>query len=187
MRTKNVVAYMALALSPVLIACGGSGSGDKAAETSSFNSQDVTFAVQMIPHHLQATEMAGTAESRTKNQAVLDLAGNIKAAQAPEIDMMTDWLQAWGKNMPGGDHSMEGMDDGEGMMSDSELVELEAKSGKAFDRQFLSMMIEHHRGAIDMAKDEEAKGKLPAAVDLAKKIQADQAKEITLMESLLEN
>ena len=80
---------------------------------------------------------------------------------------------------------MEDMGDGEGMMSGADMDELESKSGTAFDKQFLTSMIEHHEGAIVMAEAEEAKGMNPAAVDLAKKIQADQEREITLMESLL--
>ena len=58
----------------------------------------------MVPHHIQATEMASLAEKRTKIGDVLDLAAAIKKAQGPEIDTMTGWLDDWGKEMPGGHH-----------------------------------------------------------------------------------
>ena len=185
MRTKLLAALFAVALIAGLAGCGGSDDGGQTAKKEAFNNQDVTFATEMIPHHVQATEMATMAKDRTKNPEVLDLAANIERAQGPEIDTMSSWLDDWGKDMPEGHHSMEGMGDGEGMMSGADMAELEKKSGPAFDKQFLDLMIEHHEGAIAMAAAEEAKGKHPAAVDLAKKIQADQAKEVTLMESLL--
>jgi uncharacterized protein (DUF305 family) len=49
------------------------------------------------------------------------------------------------------------------------------------DHDFASMMIPHHQGAIDMAEGELKYGKDPAMRDLAKRIIADQKKEIKLM------
>jgi len=46
----------------------------------------------MIPHHQQAVEMATLAETRAADAAVKTLAGQIKAAQDPEIRTMTGWL-----------------------------------------------------------------------------------------------
>lgn len=187
MLSKRRRAYFVVALIAVLAACGGSDHEGHSPKKDTFNRQDVKFATEMIPHHVQATEMAAMAKDRSENRNILDLAADIQKAQRPEIDIMSNWLDAWGKDMPGGHHSMEDMGDGEGMMSDTELAELDSKSGKAFDKQFLSLMIEHHEGAIAMAEVEEAKGKSADAIALAKKIQADQAREITLMESILKS
>ena len=184
MRKKHFAMWFAVTLIAGLASCGGSDQGGNTAKKEAFNNQDVTFATEMIPHHIQATEMAAMAKDRTKNQEVLDLAADIQKAQQPEIDTMSEWLNAWGEEMPGGSHSMEDMGHGEGMMSDAEIAELESKSGKAFDEQFLTLMIEHHEGAIAMAQKQKDEGSYPAAVDLARKIQASQAKEVTLMKSL---
>ena len=51
---------------------------------------------------------------------------------------------------------------------------------------FLTMMIEHHEGAIEMAKTEEEDGAFKDAVELARRIQKDQAAEIRTMEALLQ-
>jgi uncharacterized protein (DUF305 family) len=52
---------------------------------------------------------------------------------------------------------------------------------------FLTMMIEHHEGAIEMAKKEQADGKNQDAVALAKMIESDQTAEIALMRDLLKS
>lgn len=187
MRTKKIVAALAaLTAAAVLTACSSSESED-------FNAADVTFAQDMIPHHRQATEMAALAEGRTSNPEVLDLAAKIEAAQEPEIETMTGWLESWGEDVPddmsGMSQDMAGMDHSggsmSGMMSAEEMNALEAAEGAAFDEMFLTMMIEHHKGAIEMAKAQQEDGKFPAAVELATKIESDQAAEIETMESLL--
>jgi uncharacterized protein (DUF305 family) len=49
------------------------------------------------------------------------------------------------------------------------------------DHDFVTMMIPHHQGAIDMAKGELTYGKDPAMRRLAQEIIADQQSEIELM------
>jgi len=49
------------------------------------------------------------------------------------------------------------------------------------DHDFAAMMIPHHQGAIDMAKDELSYGKDPAMRRLAEEIIVDQKSEIDLM------
>ena len=51
--------------------------------------------------------------------------------------------------------------------------------------RFLEQMIEHHRGAIDMAQDEVDDGQNSDAVSLAQKIIDTQTAEITTMEEIL--
>ena len=68
------------------------------------------------------------------------------------------------------------------LASDEKLT---AATGAAFDKQFLTMMIAHHEGAITMANEQTAKGSNPQAKALASKIVADQQAEITTMKDLL--
>jgi uncharacterized protein (DUF305 family) len=53
------------------------------------------------------------------------------------------------------------------------------------DRDFATMMIPHHQGAIDMAQGELAYGKDPAMRKLAREIIAAQKSEIALMQRWL--
>ena len=175
-----------------LAACGGAEDGPGDAAENDHNNADVAFAQGMIPHHEQAIEMARLAAARASSREVKALAADIEAAQDPEIETMTGWLEDWDEDVPS-DGSMAGMDHGDmsgdqmpGMMSDDDMKRLEAGSGAEFDQLFLTMMIEHHEGAIEMARTERSEGEYAEAVDLAKKIEVDQTAEIATMQGLLD-
>lgn len=56
---------------------------------------DKAFLEEMIVHHEGAIEMAEAALLGAKHQEIKDLAQSILSAQASEIQMMKDWMQAW--------------------------------------------------------------------------------------------
>lgn len=169
----------------VVSACGG---GDD------HNAQDVSFATDMIPHHEQAVMMSDLALGQATSPQVKALATRIKAAQGPEITLMQGWLSTWGEKEGDGGHGghamgsgqgMQGSEHMKGMLSDGEMGSLRAASGTAFDRMFLEGMTLHHRGAVEMARLEQEKGKFPAAKELAGRIIADQEREIAEMADIL--
>ena len=150
-------------------------------------SGDVMFAQMMIPHHEQAVHMAEMADDAASSPEVRDLAERIKAAQGPEIETMQGWLEDWGveEDSHGGDHG-HGSDSGmPGMMSDADLDDLGRTGGNGFDRMFLTMMIAHHEGAIEMAETELADGEDADVKALARDIRTAQTKEIAEMRRLL--
>ncbi|HZZ49376.1 MAG TPA: DUF305 domain-containing protein [Pseudonocardia sp.] len=170
------------------------------------NPADVSFATGMIPHHRQAVQMADMVVGRGASAQVTALAGAIKAAQQPEIDRMTSMLKSWnapvpmdghqpsnmpdmpmdGHDMPGMAASGHGGHQGmTGMMSDDEMARLGKASGKAFDQQFLTLMIAHHQGAVDMAATELRDGTNADAKALAQRITDAQNKEIGQMRGML--
>jgi uncharacterized protein (DUF305 family) len=168
---------------------------------SSSNDADVMFAQMMIPHHQQAVEMANLAATQASDPELKQLAAQIKNAEDPEITKMTGWLQAWGKpttapsgHSMGGASSMPGMDHGTsgtgqampGIMSDADMNKLKAAKGKDFDRQFTTMMIAHHNGAIQMAGDEQTKGSNAEAKALAKTIADSQKAEVATLQKILD-
>ena len=195
MKRRFSMIALALVAALALAGCGDARDNTSSAggpTNSSFNDADVKFAQSMIPHHQQAVVMAKMAESHASSPDVKSLAAKIEAAQGPEIATMTGWLKAWGKDVPSAD-GMGGMDHGAGgdgmpgMMGESEMNDLDTATGSGFDRMFLTMMIEHHTGAIEMAKTEQADGQNQDAVALAKKIEADQTAEIAVMKDLLKS
>ncbi len=159
----------------------GSGTSTAGSNAQAFNDADVMFAQGMIPHHQQAVEMADLAATGATDPEVKQLAAQIKAAQDPEIKTMTGWLQSWGKPtaMPGG-HSMPGM------MADADMTKLKAARGKDFDRMFAQMMITHHNGAIQMARDEQSNGKNADAKALAKNIADSQQAEVATLQKIVD-
>lgn len=173
-----------LTTSLLTLAACSTGNDDAAA---GHNDADATFALQMIPHHRQAIEMAELAQTRAESQEVKDLAADIEAAQDPEIQTMTGWLESWGEDVPDageGGHHMS-TEDMSGMMSEGGMADLGTASGAEFDQMFLSMMIEHHEGAIEMARTEQSEGEYPDAVEMAEDIETAQTEEIQTMQDLL--
>jgi uncharacterized protein (DUF305 family) len=141
------------------------------------------FTAMMIPHHEQAVEMADMVLAKDGiDERVVTLATEIKAAQGPEIDLMTTWLDGWGVDTAGG---LGGMDHGDGMMSGSDMSDLDAANGDDASRLFLEQMIVHHEGAIDMAEIEINEGQNADAVALAQKIIDAQTAEIAVMQGII--
>ncbi|MFI9612139.1 DUF305 domain-containing protein [Streptomyces sp. NPDC052023] len=156
------------------------------ASPGSHNTDDVSFAQGMIAHHRQAVQMAELAATRTASPEVRDLAVEIQQAQSPEIRTLTGWLAAWGEPVTGAGGSAEhGGHAPGGMMTGQELEKLEKSSGAAFDRAFLTLMVEHHEGAVEMARNEIEHGAHRPARDLARDVVTAQSEEITRMNELL--
>ncbi|MFK5583797.1 DUF305 domain-containing protein [Serinicoccus sp. LYQ131] len=200
-RITRTFSVPALALSTLFTvsACGGDAtddptSGSPAAEADTaaeeHNDADVQFASGMIPHHQQAVTMSDMALEQGGPE-VIDLAERIQAAQGPEIETMTGWLETWGEEVPEDIEGMDHMDhmdhmDMEGMMTPEDMDALMNAEGTQFDTMWLEMMIEHHNGAITMSEDQMANGQNPEAIDLAESIAESQNAEIAEMEELQE-
>jgi uncharacterized protein (DUF305 family) len=153
-----------------------SGCATSEQSNSEFSPSDINFAEMMIPHHEQAIEMSEIAFKNTMNSEVLQLAQEIKDAQAPEIDLMMSWAGVKVSTHAG--HMMDGM------LSEDELNALREARGAEFDRLFLQGMIKHHQGAIEMAMDVKNSNSMVVA-DLSAAIIKQQEIEITRMEELL--
>ena len=199
-RAAALLATSILLVAPLLTGCGGSDSDDEPTTTRTapngdvFNQADVTFAQQMIPHHAQAIEMADLTRKRDLSPEVAALADQILGAQAPEIETMTGWLTAWEEEVPetsrdhANAHSDEQMDmSGEmpGMMSPEEMESLASAPDAQFEDMWLEMMVEHHQGAIEMARTEQRDGEFADAIAMAQNIESGQADEVEQMTGLL--
>jgi uncharacterized protein (DUF305 family) len=140
---------------------------------------ETMFAQGMIPHHQQAIDMSNMALKNSASPEVKKLAKAIISAQGKEMTQLKYWLTATKSSMTM-DHDM-GMS---GMLPKSELNSLKKLKGSKFDAAFLTAMIAHHEGALEMVsmldrtKNSEAK-------KIATDIQKGQSSEITLMKKLL--
>ncbi len=189
--TRTLAIAAALSFGLTLAGCStsnntGSDAGSSATSSSAasaHNDQDVMFAQMMLPHHEQAVEMSDVllAKGDGVDPDVADLAEQIKAEQGPEITQLTSWLKDWDadSSMSGMDHSMSGM------MSDSDMSNLDQASAKHAGKLFLQQMVQHHEGAVDMAKTEVAEGGNTDAVAMARSIVSSQTEQITQMQDML--
>ncbi|CAN5484363.1 DUF305 domain-containing protein [soil metagenome] len=188
--TRKILVTVAATATLSLTACGGDDTSTEpsAVQTADngevFNGADVTFATDMLPHHAQALEMVDLTEGRTLDPAVQALADAIRGAQAPEIDTMTGWLTSWGEEVPDTSAGMGDMDM-TGMMSSEDMTALADASDAEFEDMWLTMMVEHHTGAVEMAKVEQTDGEFTDAIALAESIETSQEAEIATMKELL--
>jgi uncharacterized protein (DUF305 family) len=193
---------LALLLSSALVGCGEDHESEHAVHTAlngdRYNDADVDFATDMIPHHAQALAMVDLTRGRQLDPAVAQLAEAILMAQGPEIQQMTDWLTEWDQPIPetvrdhvNGGHDMHDTEESHsesempGMMSADDMAALGTAQGAEFRTMWLEMMIEHHDGAIEMAKTEQADGAHTPARKMAADIIASQSAEIEQMKKLL--
>ena len=160
-----------------------SGTAKPAPESATaHNDADVMFAQMMIPHHTQAVEMSDILLAKQGvDPRVVQLATEIKAAQAPEIAQMQGWLTSWGSPATAPMHH----DSMQGMVSTQDIDKLRNAPGPEAAKLYVTQMIAHHEGAIAMAQDEIAKGQYGPAIDLSHAIVDTQQKEIDTMKSML--
>jgi uncharacterized protein (DUF305 family) len=161
---------------------------------------DVRFISGMIGHHAQAIVMARLAATHEASESIKILAGRVINAQRDEIHAMQTWLRDRGQQVPEPDtaaygsaasmagHEHMGHAMMPGMLTAAQLKELDAARGKEFDRLFLTFMIQHHKGAVEMVKT--LVGSTGAAQDdtvfkLASDINVDQTTEIARMQQML--
>lgn len=192
MRLQRALVAAAAALT-FLAGC----SSESSADPQGFNDADVDFATDMIQHHAQALEMVDMTVGRELDPEVAALAEQIRAAQAPEIEQMADLLEEWDEPVPetsrdhanahaeghGGGGDMDA--DMPGMLGTDELETLRVAPPEQFETMFLSLMIEHHQGAVTMAEEVVENGQNAETEQLAQEIIDAQQAEIAHMQGLL--
>jgi uncharacterized protein (DUF305 family) len=163
-----------------------------------YTEADIHFMSGMIHHHAQAIVMARWAATHGASPAVQRLADRIINAQQDEILTMQAWLRDRQQPVPdatatGMKMTMGGMEHEmlmPGMLTDDQMKQLDAARGPAFDRLFLTYMIQHHKGAVSMVKDlfdSYGAGQDEVVFKFASDVNVDQTTEIARMEKLLVN
>lgn len=165
-----------------------------------FTPADVRFMTGMIGHHAQALGMSNLAPVNGASPSIRTLAARIINAQSDEIANMQRWLRDRGQPVPevhvngaqvmvhgaGMDHASHGQMPG--MLSDEQMASLAAARDSAFDRLFLTLMIQHHRGAVFMVDELFATDGAAQDTDVfkfASDVQVDQRTEVARMEQML--
>jgi uncharacterized protein (DUF305 family) len=171
----------------------------------SATSAEAGFARDMQVHHLQGVELAMIIRDRTENEAVRLLGYDIATAQSQQAGQLYGWLTEWELSQAGPEPSMTWMTrpgrsdaghahtDGAhtpgapmpGLATDAEIADLAAATGVDAERRFLTLMINHHRGALEMAEAVRDRASNTSILGFANSVIISQTSEITLMESML--
>ena len=162
---------------------------------------DIEFMQAMIVHHSQAVEMVDLLRTRGSSKALQTLGQRITISQADEIEGMKQWLRERGQSIemsPMMHHHTPGMDMSKmasgdvavmpGMLSSNQMKALARASGRTFDTLFLTGMIQHHTGALDMVADLLAipgAGQDNVLFDFLTDIDNTQSAEIKIMQTML--
>ena len=157
---------------------------------------DINFMSGMIHHHSQAIVMAKMAPTHGASSSIQTLAGRIINAQTDEINLMSQWLRDHNQPVPvpnpkgmtmkiGGEEHVMLMP---GMLTEEQMKQLEAAKGAEFDKTFLTLMMQHHNGAVSMVKELFATygaGLDETVFKLASDVNTDQTTEIARMQRML--
>lgn len=193
--TRIAAVLLAMAVALLVASCSNSAPQEHTGHTTDapaitgepagFNSDDVAFATNMIPHHEQAVEMSALVPDRSTNQQLIALANQISAEQQPEINALRVFLVQWNENPEDSTGGHQGHGAMTGMVDEATMEKLKTLSGSEFDTLWLQSMIAHHQGAIEMAKAEVANGQNVDAKNMAQTIITAQEAEITTMNQML--
>ena len=209
-RTATIVLTALL----LLVGSGWALSWVGSSQVPSQSGPEVGFARDMFVHHEQAVVMSFLVRHRTDDPVVNQLAMDIAQGQATQQGRMLAWLDesevgappsdyspmAWMSapdltgSSHGGDHSVaatppEGvhpMVAAMGMATDEQLSELGRLSGREAEVLYLQLMYRHHQGGLDMAQAFLDRSDEPALSRLAEVVVTTQAREMTIIEDLLD-
>lgn len=185
---REIAAGLALVLVSGCGAPAEPAAGDPAAaaavlaQVNAHNDADLTFVRDMIGHHAQGVELAGLVPERTRTPAVRDLAALIDRQQGAEIAQLRGQLTTWNVAPPGPAMDMSMV----GMASPDTLAQLRGARGAAFDRLWLLAMVDHHEGAVTMARTELGAGIARGTRNTAQNVISVQQAQIDTMNRLLD-
>ena len=176
MTQSSASALCLVALALGLVACAGvssppmsSSTGAEAARAKAradsvrwpYTDADIRFMSTMIHHHAQAIVMAKWAATHGASPEVLRLTQRIIIGQTDEIALMQRWLADRNQPVPEPNPAGHVMQMGgqthtmlmPGMLTEEQMKQLDAARGPEFDHLFLTFMIQHHRGAVQMVQE----------------------------------
>jgi uncharacterized protein (DUF305 family) len=143
---------------------------------------DMQFLRHMEAHHTVGVELATLAASNAGDPELRRLGRLMVANQAGEIRIIARWCRSW-IDGPLPPMSAEERAAIPGMPQPQTIAQLSAERGDRFDSTFVSVMVAHHHGAIQMADDAWRTAADPRVRLLADSIRHAQRRQISAMAS----
>ncbi|MBO1416812.1 DUF305 domain-containing protein [Streptomyces sp. FH025] len=192
-----LAAAVALALGvPALVASGTSASGSASVAVPADDSPEAGFARDMATHHQQAVDLSFVVRDRTADEPTRTLAFDIINTQANQRGMMMGWLDQWGLSQHSVAKPMAWMKMGHdyqahdgslmpGMATNTQMAKLRSLSGRDAEVYYLQLMIQHHKGGVEMAQGYVDMAKNDVEKRLAQSMVTAQTSEVELMTDML--
>ena len=170
-------------------------------------SAEAGFARDMREHHTQAVDMSVTLRDETDNEELRLLAYDIMMTQQSQAGQMLGWLAEWRLPTTSPEPQMTWMtrppltgtdahshgtmsahtagDPMPGLATNEQMTKLKSLTGVEAERYFLTLMIAHHKGGIEMAEAVLDRSTERVVTQLATGIVKSQSAELELMQNLL--
>ena len=203
---KAVAAVIAVAL----LVAGAFALGRLSAPVSSnpsTTSAEAGFARDMRVHHAQAVDMSMIVRDETDDPEIRLLAYDIAMTQQSQAGQMLGWLAEWRLPTTSPEPQMTWMtrppltgtdahshgtmsahtagDPMPGLATNEQMTKLKSLTGVEAERYFLTLMIAHHKGGIEMAEAVLDRSTERVVTQLATGIVKSQSAELELMQNLL--
>ena len=209
-RSRRIIALVLVAL---FVLAGVFAAGRLTAPrvgTPSNVSAEAGFARDMQTHHNQAVEMAFIIRDLTDDPETRLVAFDIATSQASQGGQLYGYLTEWNLPQVGPEPAMTWMtrpslaglehnhtaaavgssahtpgDPMPGLATPEQMAELSSLTGVEAERMFLTLMIAHHKGGIEMAEALLERSDYPSVTALARGVVTVQTTEISVMEAML--
>ena len=123
--------------------------------SAGFNTVDLAFLQQMIPHHEQTLRMLALTATNGASPEVHQIAATEQTALPNEVEKMSTSLVSLGLAPPSSDPVNGPAADN---VTDADVTRLAAKSGPDFDTYFVYLMNRQSRGSVALASGEADQG-----------------------------
>lgn len=182
--TTMVLAVLAIPAAAIEVLGGTAAEPRWPAVTTESQQFDHRFMQHMAQHHDAGVRMARLALDENVGPETTALARLIVAEQTREASLLRNWWRSWlGEPMPPSPSHESG--EIPGMPSDQALQQLRAATGEEARRSFLTLMREHHRGAVNMTDEAWARAGDPRLRTFAYSVGHAQSGQIRWMNALL--
>lgn len=150
------------------------GCGDTSEEAAGASEADIEFASAMTQHHAQTLQLLNFPQTLQMPDKAVAWTDPSRTERMSEIDDLKVMLESWNAEVPktGLDHASEGehveLDASiDGILSGEAVEEIRHAKGDAFADAWFAALLEHERGAIELAHEQVQSGTDPAAVRFA--------------------
>ncbi|WP_213815637.1 DUF305 domain-containing protein [Glaciihabitans sp. dw_435] len=203
---------LAITLAALLLLVGAFAAGritGPQTGTPGDHSVEAGFARDMQTHHNQAVEMSLLVRDLTTDPTVRSVAYDIATSQGSQSGQLYGFLAEWKlpqvasepsmtwmtqPTLAGDSMSHDGMATASahepgspmpGLATPAQMAHLRTLTGVAAEKEYLTLMIAHHKGGIEMAQALLDRSTYPSVVALAKGVITAQTSEIGLMQDML--